>query len=38
VERYRTWFKLFWLRGDAAFAKPEIYVFAYDVEPETGGF
>jgi hypothetical protein len=25
VERYRDWFKLFWLRGDAAFAKPEIY-------------
>jgi hypothetical protein len=24
VERYRGWFKLFWLRGDAAFAKPEI--------------
>jgi hypothetical protein len=25
VERYRGWFKLFWLRGDASFAKPEIY-------------
>jgi hypothetical protein len=25
VKRYRDWFKLFWLRGDAAFAKPEIY-------------
>ena len=25
VERYRPWFKLFWFRGDAAFAKPEIY-------------
>ncbi len=25
VERYRAWFKLFWFRGDAAFAKPEIY-------------
>jgi hypothetical protein len=27
VERYRGWFKLFWLRGDAAFAKPEIYEY-----------
>ena len=27
VERYRTWFKLFWFRGDAAFAKPEIYEY-----------
>lgn len=25
VGRYRDWFKLFWFRGDAAFAKPEIY-------------
>lgn len=25
VDRYRGWFKLFWFRGDAAFAKPEIY-------------
>ena len=24
VERYRGWFKLFWFRGDAAFANPEI--------------
>jgi hypothetical protein len=27
VERYRPWFKLFWLRGDAAFATPEIYEY-----------
>jgi len=27
VERYRAWFKLFRFRGDAAFAKPEIYEF-----------
>jgi len=27
VERYRGWFKLFWFRGDAAFAKPEIYEY-----------
>ncbi len=27
VERYRPWFRLFWLRGDAAFAKPEIYEY-----------
>jgi len=27
VERYRTWFILFWFRGDAAFAKPEIYEY-----------
>jgi hypothetical protein len=27
VKRYRSWFKLFWLRGDAAFAKPEIYEY-----------
>ena len=27
VERYRPWFKLFWLRGDAAFAKPETYEY-----------
>ena len=25
VERYRPWFGLFWLRGDAAFASPDIY-------------
>jgi hypothetical protein len=25
VERYRSWFKLFWVRADAAFAKPETY-------------
>jgi len=25
VERYRPWFKLFWVRADAAFAKPETY-------------
>jgi len=28
VERYRGWLKLFWLRGDAAFAKPEIYEYS----------
>ena len=27
VERYRDWFKLFWFRGAAAFAKPEIYEY-----------
>jgi hypothetical protein len=27
VKRYRAWFKLFWFRGDAAFAKPEIYEY-----------
>ena len=27
VERYRDWFRLFWFRGDAAFAKPEIYEY-----------
>jgi hypothetical protein len=27
VDRYRGWFKLFWYRGDAAFAKPEIYKY-----------
>jgi hypothetical protein len=27
VERYRAWFKLFWFRGDAAFAKPETYEY-----------
>ncbi len=27
VERYRPWFKLFWLRGDAAFASPDIYEY-----------
>ncbi len=27
VERYRPWFDLFWLRGDAAFASPEIYEY-----------
>jgi len=30
VERYRPWFKLFWLRGDAAFANPEIYDYCED--------
>jgi hypothetical protein len=24
VERYRSWFKQFWLRGDAAFASPDL--------------
>jgi hypothetical protein len=27
VKRYRTLFKLFWFRGDAAFAKPGIYEY-----------
>jgi hypothetical protein len=27
MERYRPWFKLFWLRGDAAFANAEIYEY-----------
>jgi hypothetical protein len=27
VERYRAWFKLFWFRGDAAFANPETYEY-----------
>jgi len=27
VKRYRTWFKLFWLRADAAFANPETYEY-----------
>jgi hypothetical protein len=27
VKRYRGWFKLFWFRGDAAFANPEIYEY-----------
>jgi hypothetical protein len=27
VKRYRGWFKLFWFRGDAAFAKPEVYEY-----------
>jgi hypothetical protein len=27
VDRYRGWFKLLWYRGDAAFAKPEIYAY-----------
>jgi len=27
VERYRHWFKLFWFRGDAAFANPETYEY-----------
>jgi hypothetical protein len=27
VQRYRDWFKLFWFRGDAAFAKPETYEY-----------
>ncbi|MBU4232657.1 MAG: IS1380 family transposase [Proteobacteria bacterium] len=27
VKRYRTYFKLFWFRGDAAFAKPGIYEY-----------
>jgi hypothetical protein len=25
VKRYRPWFQLFWMRGDAAFANPETY-------------
>jgi len=27
VERYRSWFKLFWFRGDAAFGSPGIYEY-----------
>jgi hypothetical protein len=27
VERYRPWFDLFWLRGDAAFASPDTYEY-----------
>ncbi len=27
VQRYRSWFKLFWLRADAAFANPENYEY-----------
>jgi hypothetical protein len=27
VERYHSWFNLFWFRGDAAFAKPKIYEY-----------
>ncbi|MGO9022120.1 MAG: transposase [Syntrophobacteraceae bacterium] len=27
VDRYRFWFKQFWLRGDAAFAGPDLYEF-----------
>ena len=30
VERYRSWFKSFWFRGDAAFADPKIYEFCED--------
>jgi hypothetical protein len=38
VKRYRPWFKLFWLRGDAAFANPEIYevVCAYGLSLSPG--
>ena len=27
VQHYRSWFKLFWLRADAAFANPENYEY-----------
>ena len=27
MERYRSWFKLFWVRADAAFANPETYEY-----------
>jgi hypothetical protein len=27
VKRYRTWFKLFWMRAYAAFANPETYEY-----------
>ena len=30
VERYRSWFKQLWLRGDAAFAGPDLYEFCED--------
>jgi len=30
LERYRLWFKQFWLRGDAAFASPCLYEFCED--------
>ncbi len=30
INRYRPWFKQFWLRGDAAFAGPDLYEFCED--------
>jgi hypothetical protein len=27
VDRYRSWFRQFWLRGDAGFASPDLYEF-----------
>ena len=30
INRYRSWFKQFWLRGDGAFAGPELYEFCED--------
>jgi hypothetical protein len=30
INRYRSWFKQFWLRGDAAFASPGLYEFCED--------
>jgi len=27
VERYRSWFQLFWLRADSAFADPDLYEY-----------
>ena len=30
VKRYRSWFQLFWFRGDAAFANPKIYDYCED--------
>jgi len=31
VDRYRSWFKQFWLQGDASFANPSLYEFCEDL-------
>ena len=35
VNRYRSWFEKFWLRGDAAFARPALYEFCERVASLT---
>jgi len=37
VDRYRSRFQLFWFRGDAAFAKPEIYEYCEILMPRPWG-
>jgi len=38
MERYRSWFQLFWFRGDAAFANPKVYEYCEDARSRVTYF